>query len=67
MNKEYEWRPEIGTRVTLLGTHPWADYSGVVERYDKWMGQPTMSVMLDNGISVGVIYSTQFIKGRGYE
>jgi len=43
-----DWeRPAVGSRVLLLEPHPWAGYTGVVERHATVMGLKTIEVRID--------------------
>lgn len=44
--------PEVGRRVRLVGSHPWAGHSGRVIRAETWMGRPAVVVELDDAPNV---------------
>lgn len=59
MNEEYDWRPEVGMRVLLKGSHPAAGKVGRVIRRETWMGKLAIAVQCDDGQRPGVLRPEQ--------
>lgn len=48
-----DWRPAIGAKVELCGTHPATGERGAVVNHFEWMGIPSIRVELETGDSKG--------------